>query len=519
MRGAQLRAASSQAAAGAQRSCTMHRGVSLSACSTSGRALEQCCAAPAPGALTGRRLRARRQRARIVSCAADAEAAAPGPMTEEELRALSDREAQLQEQAIGDAWRSQFEGDLEGLYDYVGRCALRALEARAHRATACSSELFGRAHACLLLCLGCAGHRARPLPWGPRCPHGECVVWDGLSSERLGRTLCIPTNPPTSGTPGAANPGTSSSGWSRWRTRSRCRAPCASARARCWGWTACRPAWPRTSWAWATGGSGVSRRRGGGGGRGARQLMPRARPGAFQRPLRSFAGYIRTWAARSGEPLPNVGPPCAGAHARSRAAPPPRVRRLCEPGDWADGGAPGGRHARAAGGRPHALPPGQVEGGWLGRGGALQRRGARLGGARVCRRHGPRPACASLPAAVTSSHARFVAAEPPDPPAKLPTRPLPAPHLPPPPPPRAPRPRAGTLSTRSTPRGSGTAGHLPTCPTPPRARRATRACRLRTAPTAAACSESCTSRWRCGRTASRCCTWCSTPGGGVGGRS
>jgi len=44
-----------------------------------------------------------------------------GPLTAEQLRQLSDRETQEQEQALGDAWRDQFEGDVEGLYDYVQR--------------------------------------------------------------------------------------------------------------------------------------------------------------------------------------------------------------------------------------------------------------------------------------------------------------------------------------------------------------------------------------------------------------
>ena len=60
----------------------------------------------------------------IVLCrAAPAAGGVPGPLTEEQLRKLGDREADEREQALGDAWRGQFSNDLEGLYDYVSRCA------------------------------------------------------------------------------------------------------------------------------------------------------------------------------------------------------------------------------------------------------------------------------------------------------------------------------------------------------------------------------------------------------------
>lgn len=57
-------------------------------------------------------------------CHAAADAAAPGPLTEDQLRELSSREAELQEQALGDAWREQFSEDIEGLYDYISRCVV-----------------------------------------------------------------------------------------------------------------------------------------------------------------------------------------------------------------------------------------------------------------------------------------------------------------------------------------------------------------------------------------------------------
>jgi hypothetical protein len=46
-------------------------------------------------------------------------------LTEDELRALGGSEAELEEQALGDAWRGQFEGDVEGLYDYVARWVMQ----------------------------------------------------------------------------------------------------------------------------------------------------------------------------------------------------------------------------------------------------------------------------------------------------------------------------------------------------------------------------------------------------------
>ncbi|KAF8066305.1 pcyA [Scenedesmus sp. PABB004] len=43
------------------------------------------------------------------------------PFTEAELRELTALEAELADEALGEAWRAEFEDDLDGLYDYVDR--------------------------------------------------------------------------------------------------------------------------------------------------------------------------------------------------------------------------------------------------------------------------------------------------------------------------------------------------------------------------------------------------------------
>jgi hypothetical protein len=74
----------------------------------------------------------RRQRLRHI-CSADAggAAAAPAaeeqqqqvdPFSEDDLRDLTAVDSSLDDEALGEAWRSAFEDDLDGLYGYVDRC-------------------------------------------------------------------------------------------------------------------------------------------------------------------------------------------------------------------------------------------------------------------------------------------------------------------------------------------------------------------------------------------------------------
>jgi hypothetical protein len=44
------------------------------------------------------------------------------PFSEEQLRALTTEEGDVDEAALAEAWREGFEGDIDGLYDYVDRC-------------------------------------------------------------------------------------------------------------------------------------------------------------------------------------------------------------------------------------------------------------------------------------------------------------------------------------------------------------------------------------------------------------
>jgi len=43
------------------------------------------------------------------------------PFSESDLRALTDDESSLDQEALAEAWRENFEGDVDGLYDYVDR--------------------------------------------------------------------------------------------------------------------------------------------------------------------------------------------------------------------------------------------------------------------------------------------------------------------------------------------------------------------------------------------------------------
>lgn len=49
------------------------------------------------------------------------EPAEDGPWTPQQLLALSGREQQEAEEALGHAWREEFADDLDELYDYVDR--------------------------------------------------------------------------------------------------------------------------------------------------------------------------------------------------------------------------------------------------------------------------------------------------------------------------------------------------------------------------------------------------------------
>jgi hypothetical protein len=44
------------------------------------------------------------------------------PFTVEDLRDLTAVDSSLDDEALGEAWRSAFEDDLDGLYGYVDRC-------------------------------------------------------------------------------------------------------------------------------------------------------------------------------------------------------------------------------------------------------------------------------------------------------------------------------------------------------------------------------------------------------------
>jgi hypothetical protein len=44
------------------------------------------------------------------------------PFSEDDLRDLTAADSSLDDEALGEAWRSAFEDDLDGLYGYVDRC-------------------------------------------------------------------------------------------------------------------------------------------------------------------------------------------------------------------------------------------------------------------------------------------------------------------------------------------------------------------------------------------------------------
>lgn len=52
---------------------------------------------------------------------AEGQQAVVEPFTEDELKALSEIETEVDDDALGETWRSAFEDDIDGLYDYVDR--------------------------------------------------------------------------------------------------------------------------------------------------------------------------------------------------------------------------------------------------------------------------------------------------------------------------------------------------------------------------------------------------------------
>jgi hypothetical protein len=174
---------------------------------------------------------------RGVACRVSEPAGAARPFTEEELRQLGSEDAAQGEAALGQAWREQFSGDLEGLYDYVDR-----------RVQGAGGVLGGWRDG------GREGAAYGPARGGSRSRRGGAAIPTRHAPHAPLRARPTPA-------------GTRRSGCSACATRWRCRAPCASARARSWTSTACPPAWRPTSSAWAPGGCGV-RRAGGGGSHG-----------------------------------------------------------------------------------------------------------------------------------------------------------------------------------------------------------------------------------------------------------